>query len=85
LDGGKKFKTWTTADFIDSRGQIESEPLQIYKMNLKKQENNSGFWLLVACCWLQAFYLAHFFTVCLYNGQPVPNVYFILKPKVVAL
>jgi hypothetical protein len=35
-------KSSTTADFIDIRGLIESEPFQIYKMNLKKQENNSG-------------------------------------------
>jgi hypothetical protein len=42
LGGGKKFKTRTPADLIGLHGQIESEPLQIYKMNLKKQENNSA-------------------------------------------
>jgi hypothetical protein len=55
----------------------ESEPFQIYKMNLKKQENNFKFCcsLQVARCWLRAFYLASFFIVCLCNGQTVPDVY----------
>jgi hypothetical protein len=87
LDGGKKFKTRTAADLSGIRGQIESEPFPIYKMNLKKQENNSKFWLLVAGCLPLAAHplLGMFFTVCLYNGQPVSGVYFILKPKVVVL